>query len=300
MSNVAANGYGEKLQKVLARLTDLSRNNFYNAFERFEWPESLPGDALWMSPELMTVYGTRAGSALGEDQLIRLSKWESIGFYSFNVHGERYLIREVLERIHTPGFEQVSEYMHHFIGEENVHSWFFAKFCYSYGHKIYPAKSWPRPPVEQSPDIESFLVFARILILEEMVDYYNIFMEHDKRLPPLIRHMNGTHHFDEARHVAFGRNFVRELYANISGKHPEEKLREISDYLERYIRWCIESLYNLSVYRDAGIGEAYEFRTAIMNDPARASHHEAITKGVRKFLRTVGVFPDNTGAQANV
>ena len=39
---------------------------------------------------------------------------ESIWFYSFNVHGERHLLRDVLNCMHSPGYEDVSDYMHHF------------------------------------------------------------------------------------------------------------------------------------------------------------------------------------------
>ena len=71
----------------------------------------------------------QAGATLTPEQLLRLSKWESIWFYSFNVHGERHLLRDVLNCMHSPGYEDVSDYMHHFVCEENNHSWFFSNFC---------------------------------------------------------------------------------------------------------------------------------------------------------------------------
>ena len=81
-----------------------------------------------MPYELMTVFGTKATADLTPQELLRLSKWESIWFYSFNVHGERHLLRDVLECMHTPGYEDISEYMHHFVCEENNHSWLINAF----------------------------------------------------------------------------------------------------------------------------------------------------------------------------
>lgn len=273
-----------ELDKTAARLTDLSVGKFYNVFSRFDWPAKLPEDEFWMPLELMTVYDTAVGSTLTREQLLQLSKWESVGFYSFNVQGERYLLMEVLQRIHTPGYEAVSEYLHHFIGEENAHSWFFSNFCYKYGNKLYPAKAMSFKAESLPKDIEDFLVFARILILEEMLDYYNVAMEKDESLHPLIRQINGAHHADEARHVAFGRKIVVNLHKKIREKYPESTIAEVGKYLDIYINWCIESLYNPSVYRDAGIHDAYRFRNAVLTDPGRIPHHQAIIRRMRKFL----------------
>lgn len=278
-----------ELEKAAARLTDLSVGNFYNVFSRFDWPAKLPEDQFWMPHELMTVYDTAAGSTLTREQLLQLSKWESIGFYSFNVHGERYLLMEVLQRIHTPGYEPVSEYLHHFIGEENAHSWFFSNFCYKYGKKLYPAKATSFQAETQPKDIEDFLVFARIMILEEMLDHYNVAMEKNESLHPLIRQINGTHHADESRHVAFGRKIVVDLHNKLKEKYPESTVAEVGKYLDLYINWCIESLYNPSVYRDAGIPDAYEFRNAVLADPGRVPYHQNITRRMRKFLVDAGI-----------
>ena len=41
-------------------------------------------------------------------------------------------------------------------------------------------------------------------------------------------------------------------------------------------------------YRDAGIADAYQFRNAVMADPGRQSHHDAMTAKVRKFFAKIG------------
>jgi hypothetical protein len=168
----------ERFGATLEKLTTSSIKNHYNVYQRFKWPDSLPADTLWMSPELLSVYGTPVMEQLDEPTLKRLTKWESINFYSLNVHGIRELIIEVTRRIHAAGYEVPSEFFHRFIGEENDHMWFFAQFCLRYGPKIYPDRSL-RFPGTADPLAEDFLVFARIVIFEELVDYYNMKMGRD-------------------------------------------------------------------------------------------------------------------------
>ena len=128
-------------------------------------------------------------ATLTPEQLLRLSKWESIWFYSFNVHGERHLLRDVLNCMHSPGYEDVSDYMHHFVCEENNHSWFFSNFCTRYGGKVYVDKRSQFQAQPLKPAANAFLIFARILILEEMLDYYNVIIAADEAVPA-IRELN--------------------------------------------------------------------------------------------------------------
>ena len=194
------------------RLTALSIRNKTNPFLDIAWPESLPEDVMWMPHKLMTVHGTQAGATLTPEQLLRLSKWESIWFYSFNVHGERHLLRDVLNCMHSPGYEDVSDYMHHFVCEENNHSWFFSNFCTRYGGKVYVDKRSQFQAQPLKPAANAFLIFARILILEEMLDYYNVIIAADEAVPAVIRELNALHHYEEARHMAFGRAIVADLF----------------------------------------------------------------------------------------
>ena len=275
----------EKFQKSLDRLIQLSEDDYYNPYEEFQWPETLPDDQCWMSLDLMSVYDTPYAEELSQAQLIELSKTESCNFYSLNVHGIRELIIEVVKRIHTPGFELPSEFFHHFVGEENEHMWFFAQFCLNYG-KIYKDKKIKSPGFTE-PDIQNFMVFTRILIFEEIVDYFNSRMANDESLHPIIRKINRIHHQDESRHIAFGRNIVRLLHSELCENYSAEKLMEIEKYVKRYLVASIQSLYNPAVYRDAGLPNAYKFRTQLLQHPNRKEHHH-------KFLRrTLNFFVKN-------
>lgn len=276
--------FAPTFEKSINRLNSLSEDTYYNVYSRFQWPESIPEDGLWMSPDLMTAANTPYWDEFSADQLQALSKWESIHFYGLNVHGIRELIVEVTNRIHTPGFEPASEFMHHFIDEENKHMWFFAQFCNRYGKKIYPDIKAKFKVGEIDPDMENFLVFTRILVLEEVVDYFNSRMGNDESLPPIIREINAAHHIDESRHVAFGRQMICTLFEILKDRLGEAGVAEMRTYLKRYMLYTVQSLYNPAVYRDAGIADPYKFRLNLMNHPGRKEMHHKIYKRTLKFF----------------
>ncbi|MDJ0464902.1 diiron oxygenase [Streptomyces sp. H27-C3] len=282
----------DRFEEVLTRLSAKSVEDYYNPYQQFDWPEKLEDNRMWMSPELLTPYGTAHFDELGEEALQRLSKWESINFYSLNVHGIRELLIEVVGRIHMPGFEVPSDFFHHFIGEENEHMWFFAEFCRRYGNKIYGSTAM-RADSAWEFEVENFLVFARILFFEELVDYYNMRMAQDETLCDTIRQVNRIHHQDESRHIAFGRELVSLLHTRMVETVSEDRLREVEAYLKRYVVFSVNSLYNPHVYRDAGIKDPLALRNALVADELRRPHERrAIRKPLAFFLKT-GIFSDD-------
>ncbi|WP_035795655.1 diiron oxygenase [Kitasatospora mediocidica] len=278
----------DRFRGILDRLATKSIDDYYNPYRLFEWPDRLPEDMWWMSPELTTTYGTEWAEKLTPQQLHTLSKHESINFYSLNVHGIRELLIEVVGRIHTAGFETPSEFFHHFIGEENEHMWFFAEFCLRYGKKIYrqPAGAEASEP---SAKIQSLLVFARILIFEELVDHFNSAMAEDERLHETIRGINRIHHQDESRHIAFGRELVDLLHQDLKQTATEQELADVSTYLRRYLKHSFDSLYHPQVYRDAGLENPHELRRALMESPARAEAESRTFRKTTKYLEKTGL-----------
>lgn len=288
----------KSVTETLNRLVDDSTEHHYNPYTRFEWAGELAGDQWWMSPELMSTAGTAAAAELDERRLMRLSKWECVNFFSLNIHGIRELLIEVTRRIHTPGFETPSEFFHRFLGEENGHMWFFAQFCLRYGKKIYPDRALRVDSEERDTAVTAFLVFARILIFEELVDHFNIRMGRDERLHPLIRQVNQVHHDDEWRHIVMGRRLVEHLYRPLRDRDDPRLLAYLDDYLRRYTVAALQTLYNPAMYRDAGIDDPYRFRAALVADPARAPHHESFVKRNTGFLLSNGIISRSPFADA--
>jgi len=277
----------------LDRLEQMAESGYYNPYTIFDWPESIDADKPWMSESLTTLAGTEMWDELTRDQQLALTRYETINFFSLNIHGIRELMSEVMLRIHERTYAGVSEFLHHFIGEENEHMWFFAQFCLRYGGKLYPAQPSLKADsvAHLSPVARELVVFARILIFEEIVDYYNAHMATDQTLPVIAREINRVHHQDESRHVAFGRMVFTDLLAQVAKRDPDE-VPVVAEYLENYLQYSIGTLYNPAAYRDAGIPDALGLRRRALAHPVRVEAHDQVLKRTRKFLSKAGVSRD--------
>jgi hypothetical protein len=275
----------------LSNLSRKSARDHYNPYSYFDWPDALPEDQLWMPADLLSLCGMPFYDELTPRQLVALTKWESINFYSLIIHGIREVIDEVIARIHTPEFAHVSDYLHHLIGEENNHMWFFAKFCLDYGGKIYPDRTL-RLEAALPVRVNHLLTFARIAIFEEIVDYYNVKIGQDHMLHPIIQSINTTHHRDESRHVAFGREFVRELYKAVADEHGSHGTELTEAHIRRYLSHCIDLFYSAPAYRDAGLADPFKLRNQVRKAPERAAFHRNMLARTVNFLVGEGILRD--------
>jgi hypothetical protein len=282
----------------LERLVTLSKQHSYNPYERFSWPDDVSLDRLWCDEDLLTTYGTDLHDRLSLAQKITLSKWEAINFFSLNVHGIRGVIEFVCQCIYEKRYDDMSEYLHIFIAEENAHMWFFAAFCRRYAGKIYSTANFPLGAVENPIERELYL-FSGILIFEEFVDFYNHKVGCNGDVPEIVREINKQHHLDESRHVSFGREVVKELFSTIMSEDSSAETRErIAATCTGMIRYSISMMYNPQVYDDAGIVEAGNFTSAsalrnwLRNNPGRKKHHGIWFRRTADFFRRAGIIDD--------
>lgn len=271
-------------------LTRLSRERHSYAFSDIEWPAHIPEDDWWLSPELLTVYGTAYADELPERQLKVLSKWECINAFSLNVEGERELVSRLAAQMYVPDVPGLETYIHHFIDEENKHMWFFGEFCRRYGGKIYSSKKTSIVEERFSKKMEYFLLFARILIFEEIGGYYNVVAGGDERVSPFVRLIHRIHHDDESRHITFGRALLAQIKEiAFSASSPDEREAAVL-HLRRYVQISIEALYQPAMYRDTGLQAGVSMRRALLDHPFRREHHAtALLKRPLKFMSDIGI-----------
>lgn len=284
-----------ELSKLLHRLSLKSIDRNYNTYRCFAWPDTISEHDYWMSKELLTIYIADLYNNWSEQDLKQLSKWESINFYSLNIHGIRELLIEVINRIHSSGFSELSEFLHHFIDEENEHMWFFSEFCRRYGNKVYPSILFKSLKYEQ-PDreLEDLMVFARILLFEEIVDFYNVKMAADVNLHSVIRQINSIHHQEEVRHIAFGRKLVAFLYKKIAVKLSVDQHQVLERMLKGYLIYNLNAFYNPYVYKDLGIKDPLEFRAKLLRTEERAIFERRVIEKPMGFFLQIGLFSDDS------
>lgn len=247
----------ERLARIALKLSEASVKRYNSPYEQFQWPEYLDKHQWHFSPELISIYSLDEYQQLNEEQQKNLAFWEAINFYGLNIHGEKALIRGLAEHLYYMDWSpELSQYLHHFLDEENKHMTVFGTFCNKYGKKVYPDKKMNFPREYEKGEAD-FLFFAKVVIFEELVDYYNRYMGNDKRLDTLTQQINQYHHNDESRHLAFGRELTKNLFGQWAPTWSETTLSEVKQYLSNYMISTWKEYYNPSVYKDAGLTNSY-------------------------------------------
>ncbi|MGI8806749.1 MAG: diiron oxygenase [Acidimicrobiales bacterium] len=278
----------DALADTVRRLSASSRRSYQNPYEAIVWPDELAREQWFTTPELVSLHGTPWWDELSDDGRKALSFWEAVNFYSLNIHGERFLMEGIAHRLYRPGWEEVAEYLHHFLDEENKHSVWFGTFCTRYAGKIYPDRkvAFPREYAEGEEDL---LFFAKVSIFEEIVDRYNVTMGRDERLVPVARQINANHHAEETRHLVCGRRIVDELWRWWAGGWSPEVVDGVRAHLDGYVAATWREYYNPDVYRDAGFADPWAVAREAWDHPAAAAHRDEVTRFSLRPLVAAGV-----------
>ena len=276
----------ESSSDLAQRLTRASRKLFWNVYDTFDWPEALDQTAWYMPPELISIYGTPQYEALDDAQRHRLSLFELGNFFSLVLQGERPLVQGLVHRFYAKNDSPaVTDYLHHFVDEENKHMIMFGEFCHRYIGRVYPEKKISLPR-EYAKGEEDVAFYCKVMVVEEYGDFYNVAIEKDERIDPLVRQLNQVHHQDEARHLAFGRVRLVELFDKHASGWSPETLEGFRAWLAAYLKASWADYYNPAMYKDAGLEDGYNLRQVALSHPACAEHRErASAKLVSYFVK---------------
>lgn len=269
--------------ETASRLSTVSKQRQQPLLQNIDWQDKLDLTRWAMSPELISLYGTEFYEALSDKNKKQLSLLESINFFSLNIHGERHLVSGIMQRIHREQEPEISEYLHHFVDEENKHMAFFAEFCHRYAGFIYPERGIVLPR-DYEPGESDFLFFAQALIFEELVDAFNARMAKDNALHPVVQQINKLHHLDESRHRAFGRRMVVNVFEQWRNFWSVEKLADIRQHLMAYLTESWKSFYNPDVYRDLGCDEPFSIREQAMNSEHSQQLRQKMSAGILEYF----------------
>ncbi len=277
---------------VAEKLSRGSIKFFYDVHSKFEWPDKLDDSEWAMSPEYVSLFGTPTWDGLSEAQQRKLAFYECGGFFSMILHGERPLLEGMSHRLYTSEKDlTITEYMHHFLDEENKHMIMFSSFLRRYFGKVYPEKKVAHARVLAKGE-EEISFFAKVLVVEELSDVYNVAMASDERLAPIVRAINHTHHVDEARHIHFGRVYLKQLWDRHTPAWSEEAKQSFRAWLVDYINASWRDFYSPYVYRDAGIPDPYGVREHALASPVCREHRQRCSMKYVKNLVDCGILAE--------
>ena len=269
----------QSIKKTLDKMILLSKEDEFDVFNDIQWPKEISKNVLWTSNELITLYGTKYFEKLSEQEVQKLSQLECVYFFSLNVSGIKELLIDVVGLVHKKGNEEISEYLHYLIKEENEHMYYFARFCLKYGEKLYQDKNLGLKSLDNNDKIiQSFLTFMRIVVFEVIVDFFNIKASKDKNVHTFIRKLNELHHKDESRHIAFGVTIVKFLFRKIQEEYDAETISNLQRYTREYMRFSVLKLYNPNIYREIGIINPTVVKRELLEDEIRIDFNNKVLK----------------------
>jgi hypothetical protein len=273
---------------TVERLSHLSRRSYQNPYTAVEWPESVRPEEDWFSsPEYLSLYGTTHWERLDERARKRLDFYEAVNFYSLNIHGEKSLMEGLATRLYRRDLLEVADYLHHFLDEENKHSVYFGGFCTRYA-RVYRSRQLSF--AENRPrDVEDLLFFVKTLIFEEIVDRYNWVQSRDSRLEPIARFINHNHHFEESRHLVFGRHLVTALWEACASCWDSATIDDIRTYLEQFFVATWREYYNPDVYADVLLDNPWDVAADAWCSEVQRKHRRAVSTKCVDFLTQIGL-----------
>jgi hypothetical protein len=283
------------LAALAERLTAASDRVGRDPYASIAWPAARDAQAWYFSPELVSLHGTPAWAALGEDARRALAFFEAVNFCSLNVHGESRLIAGLEASAAGRGDDAVADYLQCFRAEEAKHRAAFTRFCVDYAGAVYPDRSIALAPAWDGDDAE-LVFFARVLVFEEFVDGYNATMARDPRLAPVARQLNQAHHLEEARHLAFGRAWLAQRVAAGHARWQAGEAAEIARHLAEFRQALWRDLFNVQAWRDAGLADVYALRLAVLADPRVQAREQAAFERVVRFLHGLGLAAGDASA----
>ena len=277
----------EGMAELVGRLCRQSVAEYEPGFTFEEWPDAIDRRQWFTSEPVVSLNGTGLWRELDEDTRKLVSFWDAVAFFSANIHGETGLIQGIAARLNAPGHEDVTPYLHHMLDEENKHSVYFTEFCRRYGGRMYPDRmlTLAADPAESA----DFLFFARVYLFEDVVDCLNRVMAADETVHPVARWINANHHQEERRHLAFGRNMVRRLWAEGQGVWSDDVREHARGALVGYLNAMWKSLYNPQVYLDAGLPEPWALAAEAYASPYARAQRAVLSRRCVNFLVRTGI-----------
>ena len=279
------------LQVLAERLSALSEKDHPPADRGLVWPETFDPAAWAFTPDLSALAGHPAFEGLDEAARKRLAFFEAINFFSLNINGEKALIEGLARQCYRPETGAVTGYIHHFLEEESQHMRIFGAFCLKYAGKVYPDRKMVFPR-EHATGEEDFLFWTKVMLFEEIADAFNVRMMNDASLDPLVQGIHRMHHLDESRHLAFGRQMVRDLWETHAPSWSAETRTGVREYLVGYLVSLWKEYHNPSMFRDAGLAGAYDLSVSSFETATARERRHTLSRNALNYLTRIGVFEE--------
>ncbi|PWN70233.1 hypothetical protein C1631_009605 [Chryseobacterium phosphatilyticum] len=289
-----------KFSILLEKLNKASEKKQMSLLLDHPWDE--PVEGAWLKKrENIAIYGTPYYDLASEEERRLLSVYETgAWWYTFIVFEN--LVSEYYMKIVNHGtlkrFPDVVTYMHHFCKEEIVHAMVFRKAMTHFKITPFPIPLNLREIYSHNAAMSEFPLKAIYLtILIEWLAENNAMEDcNDKGISVLSRAVAVEHHKEEARHIEWGKNMIREFIDVVP-----DFLQEAQQITAPMIRSMLDmAVSSVVVYSRVGF-ENKAFRNykdlipTVLNSDNRKKINSRIVAPMMRYFVELGICdPQNT------
>ena len=215
----------EPFPDLVRRLSAQSVSKRYDAFEDVLWDAPAnridPDDPRWELPDVEPLSHTAWYRAQPPAVRTRLGLHLAASFMKVGIQFESVLKRGLLEFALTlPNGAPEFRYAYHEVAEETQHSLMFQEFVNRSGYDPKGVPAWRlRLGRAMANNARTFpeLFFFAVLAGEEPIDHIQRSLLRERReMAPVLERVMRIHVIEEARHLCFARQYLREQVPRLS------------------------------------------------------------------------------------
>lgn len=229
-----------KFVEVIDKLNKASEKFQMSLMGSHPWDEEYNENAWLKKRENLSIYETDYYDLATEEERIKLAKYETGAWWNTFIIFENLVTEFYMKIINHESlvqFPQVVTYMHHFCKEEIVHALVFRKAMEHFKIEPYPVPENLKDFYKDNASLAEFPLKAIYLTIiiewfaenNAMIDVNNDFVS------PLARAVAVEHHKEEARHIEWGKQMVKEFCQQVDGF-----LEEAKEYTAPFMRTLLD------------------------------------------------------------
>ncbi|PKF74866.1 diiron oxygenase [Chryseobacterium sp. PMSZPI] len=294
MNQIKKKTLSPKFLNLLHKLNEASEKKQMSLLLDHPWDE--PVDNVWLKKrENISIYGTLYYDLASEEERRLLSVYETGSWwYTFIVFEN--LVSEYYMKIVNHGslkkFPEVVKYMHHFCKEEIVHAMVFRKAMNYFNITPFPVPLNLREIYSHNASMSEFPLKAIYLtILIEWLAENNAMEDcNSKEISRLSRAVAVEHHKEEARHIEWGKNMIRE-FIDVVPEFLLEAQEITAPLLRSMLDMSISSIvvYSRVGFKDKAFRNYKELIPTLLNSENRKRINSKIMAPMMRYFVEIGI-----------
>lgn len=283
-----------RFSDLLEKLNKASEKKQMSLLLDHPWDE--PIDNVWLKKrENISIYGTPYYDLASEEERRLLSVYETgAWWYTFIVFEN--LVSEYYMKIVNHGslkrFPEVVKYIHHFCKEEIVHAMVFRKAMNYFNIAPFPVPLNLREIYSHNASMSEFPLKAIYLtILIEWLAENNAMEDcNSKEISKLSRAVAVEHHKEEARHIEWGKNMIRE-FIDVVPDFLNEAREITAPMLRSMLDMSISSImvYARVGFKDKAFKNYKELIPTVLNAENRKKINSKIMAPMMRYFVEIGI-----------